>query len=94
MIIAVVGAFEVGAAVLALGSTDTTGTPAATTTMTGTAPNGEPNEGPTEEPTAAGFTPRKSTFRSGSRAFRRSASALLAAASPTGSSPSTSGHRS
>ena len=94
MIIAVVGAFEVGAAVLALGSTDTTGTPAATTTMTGTAPNGEPNEGPTEEPTAAGFTPRKSTFRSGSRALRRSASALPAAASPTGSSPSTSGHRS
>jgi hypothetical protein len=57
MIIAVVGAFRVGAAVLALGSTDTTGTPA-TTTMTETAPNDEP----TEEPTAAGFTPRKSDF--------------------------------
>jgi hypothetical protein len=47
MIIAVVGAFGVGAAVLALGSTDTTGTPAATTTMTETASNDEPNEEPT-----------------------------------------------
>jgi hypothetical protein len=62
MIITVVGAFRVGAAVLAFGSTDTTGTPAATTTMTETAPNDEPNEEPTEEPTAAGFTPRKSDF--------------------------------
>ena len=65
MIIAVVEAFEVGAAVLALGSTD-----------------------------ATGFTPRKSTFRSGSGSLRRSASALPVGASPTGSSPSTSGHRS
>ena len=40
MIIAVAGAFEVGAAVVALGSTDTTGTPAATTTRTETAPPG------------------------------------------------------
>jgi hypothetical protein len=60
MIIAVVGAFAVGAAVVALGSRDTTTTPAATASVTQTAPNGEPNEEPTEEPTAAGFTPRKS----------------------------------
>ncbi|HEX6760760.1 MAG TPA: hypothetical protein VF086_20465 [Propionibacteriaceae bacterium] len=60
VIIAVVGAFGVGAAVLALGSRDTTGTPAATTTMNETAPNDEPNEESTEEPAAAGFTPRKS----------------------------------
>ena len=56
MIIAVVRSFGVAAAIVALGSTDTTGTPAATTTMTESAPNDKPNE----EPTAAGFTPRKS----------------------------------
>jgi hypothetical protein len=59
MIIAVVRSFGVGAAVVALGSTDTTGTPAAQTTMTESAPNDKP-----------------------------------VAASPNGSSPSTSGHRS
>ena len=59
-LIAVVGAFAVGAAVVRLGSRDTTTTPAATASVTQTAPNGEPNEEPTEEPTAAGFTPRKS----------------------------------
>jgi hypothetical protein len=57
MIIAVVGASGVGAAVAVLGSTDTTGTPAARTTVTKTAPNDEAHEEPTE-PTAAGFTPR------------------------------------
>jgi hypothetical protein len=61
MIIAVVRSFGVAAAVVALGSTDTTGTPAATTTMTESAPNDKPNE----EPTAAGFTPGKSDFEIG-----------------------------
>ena len=70
MIIAVVGAFGVGAAVLALG-TDTTGTPAATTTMTETAPNDEPNEEPTEEPTAAGFIPRGSDFEIGIKILQK-----------------------
>ena len=54
MIIAIVGAFGVGAAVGAVGSTDTTGTPAATTTLTGES---------TAEP--AGFTPQKSDFEIG-----------------------------
>jgi hypothetical protein len=54
MIIAVVGAFGLGAAVVALGSTDTTGTPAATPTRTGES---------TAEP--AGFTPKKSDFEVG-----------------------------
>jgi hypothetical protein len=54
MIIAIVGAFGLGAAVVALGSTDTTGTPAATPTLTGE---------PTAEP--AGFTPKKSDFEVG-----------------------------
>ena len=62
MIIAVVRSFGVAAAVVALGSTDTTGTPAATTTMTESAPNDKPNE----EPTAAGFTHESPTLRSGS----------------------------
>ena len=54
MIIAVVGAFGFGAAVVWLGSTDTTGTPAATHTLTGES---------TAEP--AGFTPKKSDFEIG-----------------------------
>jgi hypothetical protein len=54
MIIATVGAFGLGAAVVALGSTDTTGTPAATPTLTG-----ESTAGP------AGFTPKKSDFEIG-----------------------------
>ena len=53
MIIAIVGAFGLGAAVVALGSTDITGTPAATPTL------GES----TAEP--AGFTPKKSDFEIG-----------------------------
>jgi hypothetical protein len=55
MIIAVVGAFGLGAAVVAVGSADTIGTPAATTpTLTG---------GATAEP--AGFNPKKSEFQIG-----------------------------
>jgi hypothetical protein len=54
MIIAIVGAFGLGAAVVALGSTDITGTPAATPTLTGES---------TAEP--AGFTPEKSDFEVG-----------------------------
>jgi hypothetical protein len=54
MIIAIVGAFGIGAGVVALGSTDTTGTPAATRTLTGES---------TAEP--AGFTPKKSDFEIG-----------------------------
>ena len=47
MIIAVVGAFGLGAAVVALGSTDITGTPAATPTLSAEAtaePAGYPEE--------------------------------------------------
>ena len=54
MIIAVVGAFGLGAAVVALGSTDSTETPAATPALTGKS---------TAEP--AGFTPQKSDFEIG-----------------------------
>ena len=61
-LIAVVGAFAVGAAVVRLGSRDTTATPAATASVTQTAPNGEPNEEPTKEPTAAGFTHESPTL--------------------------------
>jgi hypothetical protein len=63
MIIAVVGSFGIGAAVVALGSTDTTGTPAGTTTVTETAPNGEPTDETTEEPTTATFIPRRTDFK-------------------------------
>jgi hypothetical protein len=44
------------------------------------APDDEPNEERTEEPTAAEFTTRSPTLRSGSRSLRRSASALPVAA--------------
>jgi hypothetical protein len=54
MIIAIVGAFALGAAVVALGRTDTTGTPATTPMLTGES---------TAEP--AGFTPKKSDFEIG-----------------------------
>jgi hypothetical protein len=64
MIIAIVGAFGVGAAVVAVG-TDTIGTPAATTTLTEPAPNDEPTDESTEAPKTAGFTPRKSDFEIG-----------------------------
>jgi hypothetical protein len=80
--------------VVALGSTDTTATPAATASVTQTAPNGEPNEEPTEEPMAAGFTPRKSDFEIGIKILEQKASAVPVAASHTGTSPSASGHRS
>jgi hypothetical protein len=80
MIIAMVGAFGGGAAVLALGSTDTTGTPAATT-RDKTAPNDKPNEEPNEEPMAAGSPHESPTLRSGSKSLRRSAWALAVAAS-------------
>ena len=63
MIIAVVGAFGIGAAVVALGSTDIIGRPAASTTMSKTAPNDEPTAGSPAEPT--GFTPKKSDFEVG-----------------------------
>ena len=53
MIIAVAGAFGLGVAVVAVGSTDTTGTPAATPTRTGES----------DEP--AGFIPKKSDFEIG-----------------------------
>jgi hypothetical protein len=65
MIIATVGAFGVGAAVFTLGSTDSTGAPAATTTAMRWAPNDEANEEPIEEPTATGFTTPKSNFEIG-----------------------------
>jgi hypothetical protein len=54
MIIAVVGAFGLGAAVVALGSTDSTGTPAVTPPLTAES---------AAEP--AGFTPKKSDFEIG-----------------------------
>jgi hypothetical protein len=66
MIIAVVGAFGMGAAVVALGGTDIIGRPAATTTMTKTAPNDEPTAESAAEPTEpTGFTPTKSDFEVG-----------------------------
>ena len=66
MIIAVVGAFGMGAAVVALGSTDIIGRPAATTTMTKTAPNDESTAEAAAEPTEpTGFTPTKSDFEVG-----------------------------
>jgi hypothetical protein len=66
MIIAVVGAFGMGAAVVALGSTDIIGRPAATTTMTKTAPSDEPTAESAPEPTEPTvFTPTKSDFEVG-----------------------------
>jgi hypothetical protein len=60
MIIAVVWSFGTGAAVMALGSTATTGTPAATTTVTKRVANDEPTG---TEP--AEFAPKKSDFEIG-----------------------------
>lgn len=60
MIIAVVGSFGIGAAVVALGSTDTTGTLTGGTTVTQAAPNDEPTR--TE---SAEFSPKKSDFEIG-----------------------------
>jgi hypothetical protein len=84
----------VGAAVLALGSAVTTGTPAARTTMTETAPNGEPNEEPAEEPTAAGLTPRRSNVEIGIEILEKTWLGSASRHVTYGSSPRTLGHRS
>jgi hypothetical protein len=94
MIIAVVGAFAVGAAVVALGSRDTTATPAATASVTQTAPNDEPNEEPTEELTAAGFTPRKSDFEIGIKILEKKCFGSAGCSVTYRIKPSASGHRS
>jgi hypothetical protein len=81
MIIAVVWSFGTGAAVMALGSTATTGTSAATTTVTKRVANVEPTG---TEP--AEFAPKKSDFEIGSKFLRKRASAREAAVSATASS--------
>ena len=81
----------IGAAVLALASTDATRTPAAT--MTETAPNDE--QEPTAEPTAAGFTRRKSDFEIGIKILEKKCfgSAVCSVTLPD-QAQGTSGHRS